>query len=265
MKFKPIIESDLEKIRKLQPEGWPDIIENFKYYIKASFCNPIKVLSKDEIVGIGTAVSYINTGWLAHIIVSEDHRSKGIGGSIVNYLCSYLKKKKHKTISLIASELGYPVYKKAGFIQETEYIFLERTELLEEFSSENISLIKDKDKDYILSLDIKVSGENRQELLSQFLNDGFVYHEGRKVLGYYLKELGEGLIISDDLEAGKELMKFRSLYSKTAVLPIQNKNGIEFLKSIGIEEKLSNKRMVYGKEIIWNPNKVFNRIGGNFG
>lgn len=110
-----------------------------------------------------------------------------------------------------------------------------------------------------------VSGEDRHNLLSQFLNDGFVYRKRGNVLGFYLKGLGEGLIIADDIEVGKELMKLRSSYSKKAVLPIQNKIGLEYLKNLGFEEKFSNKRMVYEKGITWQPKKTFNRIGGNFG
>ena len=120
MLIKPMIGKDIKTIKKLQPKGWSNIVETFKYYYKAPFCYPIKAVIEGEIVGIGTAISYINTGWLAHIIVSEEHRGKGIGGAIVNYLCDYLKNSGHKTISLIATELGYPVYKKAGFREQTE-------------------------------------------------------------------------------------------------------------------------------------------------
>ena len=110
-----------------------------------------------------------------------------------------------------------------------------------------------------------IAGENRQKLLADFLNNGYVYQKNSTILGYYLKELGEGAISADDIEAGKELIKLRSSFSKTAVLPILNKTGIDFYKSIGFTEKLIVKRMIYGEEISWHSKKIFNRIGGNFG
>ena len=265
MIFDEIKQNDIQGICKLQPEGWPSIIEAFSYYVKAPFCYPMKVSYNGEIVGIGTAISYGNTAWLAHIIVSKEHRKNGIGAAIVNYLCNYLKNSGHNTISLIATELGYPVYKKAGFTDQTEYLCLQRTDIMEYSFSNNLSLISDKYKEQLFFLDKKIFGENRKGLLSKFLENGYIYIKGSKVLGYYLKELGEGLIIANDMKAGKELVKFRCSFSNKAVLPIDNSFGIDFYKENGFEEKFRLKKMVYGEKIVWEPNKIFSRIGGNFG
>ena len=41
------------------------------------------------------------------------------------------------------------------------------------------------------------------------LNNSYVYQDGDKIKAYYIPDLGEGLIISQDEIAGLELMKFR--------------------------------------------------------
>lgn len=265
MTFDPIIEGDLERIKALQPEGWSDIVSELQYYIKSPFCYPVKAIYENEIVGIGAAVSYITTGWLAHIIVSAEHRNKGIGGAIVSHLCNYLKDTGHKTISLTATELGYPVYKKAGFIEQTEFVFFETTEQSSCTLSENIVRITKKEKASVFALDKLISGEDRQQLLSDYLNDGYIYQRDSQVVGYYLPGLGEGLIISDDPEAGIELMQFRNSFSKKGVLPLNNAAGIEFYRNNGFNETKRIKKMIYGEEITWHPEKIFSRIGGNFG
>jgi hypothetical protein len=37
MKFPTVTYNDLKEIRKLQPEGWPDIVTDFKFYLNAGF------------------------------------------------------------------------------------------------------------------------------------------------------------------------------------------------------------------------------------
>jgi GNAT superfamily N-acetyltransferase len=263
--FGAIVESDLERIKALQPEGWSDIVSEIRFYIRAQFCYPIKAICDNEIVGVGAAISYRNTGWLAHIIVSAEHRNKGIGGAIVNHLCDYLKSAGHKTILLTATEMGYPVYKKAGFIEQTEYVFFETTERFSCTLSDSIVRITKKDKEEVLDLDKLISGEDRQHLLSDYLNDGYIYRRDSQAVGYYLPGLGEGLIIADDPDAGIELIKFRNSFSNKGVLPLSNAAGIEFYRNKGFNEIKRIKRMIYGEEIIWRPEKIFSRIGGNFG
>lgn len=57
-------------------------------------------------------------------------------------------------------------------------------------------------------------------------------------------------------------------YSKIdkASLPSDNIMGIEFLKyNRFIETTKKVSRMILGKDINWKPNKIYSRIGGNFG
>jgi len=265
MVIKTISVNDLEKIRELQPVGWPGIVEAFTYYIKKPFCYPVKAVCTGELVGVGAAISYNDTGWLAHIIVSEKHRKKGIGGALVDYLCAYLTEHGQKTIFLIATELGYSLYKQAGFSEEMEYAFFEGVGELAQVSAENIIRPTPADKEEILSMDQAATGEERRTLLLDYLDTGYIYRKDRKIEGVYLPELGEGLIIADHEEAGIALLKLRAWFSKKGTLPIENTVGMDFYRDNGFTETKRLKRMIYGKEIKWRPDQVYNRIGGNFG
>ena len=85
-----------------------------KFYVKNKACNSIKIVNnRNEIVGIGTGIFFKNTGWLAHIIVSKEYRNQGIGNIIVKDRINYLQNKKDcNVITLTATDLGYPLYKK---------------------------------------------------------------------------------------------------------------------------------------------------------
>lgn len=266
MILNPFIEKDLQNLRELQPEGWPDITPSFINYLRRPYCIPLKVVLEDKLVGVGVGISWGKTAWLAHIIVAPEYRNKGIGGFIVRQLLHILKKSGCETVSLIATEMGYPVYKKAGFIEQTEYVFFEReTPLKTEYQSDNILRMLPGDQTELLALDKKVSGEDRSALLAEEIGNCFSYRENGKTLGYYLPGLGEGLIIAENHIAGIELMKFKySIFNKGS-LPIDNKAGIAFLQNNGFLETKKSKRMIWGKEFSWHPEKIYARIGGNLG
>lgn len=261
-----VFRDEIDSLHELQPDGWPDIIPVFKFYTSSSFCFPIKIRLDNIIVGIGAGIKLGNTGWLAHIIVRADQRNKGIGSAVVDNLLNKLKEEGCESISLIATELGYPVYKKFGFADQTDYVFFERSEPLKDLRvSENVIPFSDSFVEEIFSLDQTVSGETRREMLIDKLDNSYVYRRNGKVFGFYLPDLGEGLIVASDAEAGIELMKVRSSGANKSVLPVNNNAAISFLTQNGFSEYRRAKRMVLGKEFGWQPDKLFNRIAGNLG
>jgi GNAT superfamily N-acetyltransferase len=266
MTLEPITFNDLDEIRNLQPTDWGDIIPDIEFYIKSTFCNPIKATIDNKIAGIGTLMTFKNTSWIAHIIVDRNYRNKGIGSRIVNELLRKIKEDSIETCSLIATGLGKPVYLKAGFRIETEYTFLKREkQWIDCPVSKSVIRFEEKYRTAIYELDKVISGENREMLLKDYLDNSLLYIENENVVGYYLPDLKEGLIFADTNEAGLELMKLKYSTVDKAVIPIENIRGLEFLKQKGFIETSKGTRMVFGKELNWNPSKMYSRIGGNFG
>ncbi len=267
MQFEKLTNDDLEEIRHLQPEGWSDIASAFESYISHDFCYPVKTRLYNKIIGIGTSIVFSKTGWLAHIIVDKDYRNKGIGYQIVVTLLEALRNQGIKTFLLIATELGMPVYIKAGFKIVTDYIFFKREKPWIGFPvSENVVPYKNKYYPKIIGLDIKISGEYRERLIKEYLENSMIYIENKEVKGYFLPGLGEGLICADTDYAGLELMKIKYSGIDKAVLPYDNVAGREFLRQNGFAETdTKGTRMILGNHINWKPEKIFSRIGGNYG
>jgi len=267
MQYDAVTHDDLEQIAVLQPDGWPDIRKDFKFYINNNFCNPIKVTVDHTIVGVGSSMVFKNTAWLAHIIVGDGYRNRGIGTRLVDRLLSDLKRMPIHSILLIATELGEPLYKKSGFRFITDYIYLNRKESWNEtpFSAHVVPFTKEYYGD-VISLDRRVSGEDREALISMFLERGLIYSERHKLTGFYLPDLGEGLIFADNPKAGTELMKIKYSGVDKAVLPSGNPDAIDFLKRNGFSESdTTGKRMLLGREVDWKPGCFYGRTGGNFG
>ncbi|WP_041620190.1 hypothetical protein [Paludibacter propionicigenes] len=75
----------------------------------------------------------------------------------------------------------------------------------------------------------------------------------------------EGLIFAINDEAGLELMKLKYSRTDKAVLPSENIGGREFLLNNGFVEASIGTRMIMGKDIDYKLDRMYSRIGGNFG
>jgi GNAT superfamily N-acetyltransferase len=267
MHFSPVTVHDLDDLKILQPPDWSDIIPDIRYYIEAGFCYPLKVIVDGEIAGLGAAIVYGETAWLAHIIVHSQFRNKGIGYTIVKELLNIINNMKVSSCLLTATVLGKPVYLKAGFKSISEYVFLNRVESWNDYPiSENIRPYKSDFTDQIYQIDKRVSGEDRRVLLDDFISESQVYIQQNKVLGYSIPTLKEGPIIAITKEAGLELMKVKYRTSEKAVIPAENISALEFLQANGFKPmETRGTRMMIGNEISWEPTNIYSRAGGNFG
>ncbi len=267
MTFDVVTNNDLNNLSCLQPDGWTDIVPAFEYYINSSFCYPLKTKIDGQIVGLGVSIIFGDTSWLAHIIVNKDFRNRGIGYEIVQKLLLDLKNESCPTCLLIATELGQPVYEKAGFKIVSPYTFFDRGKSRTYLQiSKKVVAFHNEHYSKIMSLDRKISGENREMLLQENTKNAMVYIDNYDVKGFYLPGLGEGLIVAESEEAGIELMKLKLSKTDKAVIPSENKTAAEFLLQNGfVESQTKGVRMILGQDVDWQPEKIYSRIGGNFG
>ena len=267
MQFEKVTPKDFDQIADLQPEGWSDISDEFRFFHQNSFCNPIKMIVDNKIVGVANTITFKNTAWLAHIIVGRKYRNKGFGFQIVKHLLSDLNSKSINSVSLIASPFGEPLYRKFGFRTVSDYIYLERKESwIEKKISDRIKPYEVTFYHDIILMDKEASGEEREPLLMQFIESSFVYIENDEIRGFYIPLMGEGLIIATTTEAGIELMNMKYATVDKAVIPESNQIGLAFLKQNGFcQSETRGKRMILGKEIDWQPTNIFSRINGDYG
>ncbi len=265
MQILPLNPSDLDSLPQIQPIDWTDIRIPISSYFEPQYCYPFKAVIDGVLVGTGTAILHKKTGWLSTIVTHGQYRNQGIGKHITEYLLTFLQNKNCDYIYLIATALGEPVYKKLGFITESRYnsykdINLENLEI-----SDKITRFKSDYKQDIFELDVIISGEDRLQHLQTFLPDSFVYFENEKVEGFYLPNLGDGLIVANTETAGLELMKKRFQKFNMASFPEKNKTAHDFMLSSGYEPITNPTRMYFGKQMPWKPAGLYNRVGGNIG
>lgn len=265
--FGTINHGDLNQIRDLQPEGWPDIVPEFEFYIRKAFCHPVKAIFKNSIVGIGTSIIFGKTAWLAHIIVGKDYRNRGIGYQITQKLLNDQRSGSVDTFLLIATELGKPVYDKAGFRTVTEYLYFQRENPWRSSPfSPKIIPCNDSHFSMLMEMDRRISGEDRRPLLEDYVKNALLYTDNNSITGFYMPDPGEGQILALTTDAGLELMKLKHSTADKAILPSDNLPAVDFLKQNGFKiTDTRGTRMILGKDIPWKPRCIFSRIGGNYG
>jgi len=265
MQIKSLVKKDIPLLPPLQQDGWANIEFAFNYFVDTSFCFPIKAIIDNKIVGTGATIVHNDVAWIACIIVDNEYRCRGIGLQITKTLVDIAKKNHCSTMYLIATELGEHVYKKVGFITETEYLVHKNVAKKDWIISAHIHAYEDKYREQIIALDRKTSGEDRMNDIGGYLADGFVYLSDDHVEGYYLPAFGEGLIIGDTEMAGIELLKLHLKDNDRVVIPRENHAARKFLEETGGGEVKAIKRMRLGKQREVRFPNIYNRISGALG
>jgi GNAT superfamily N-acetyltransferase len=263
--IQPFTVEDLTLLQDIQPEGWKPIAPVFQFYLQSSFCFPIRFSIDGNLAGVGSIIFHGETAWLAHIIVSPSHRNKGLGTHITKALIDHAERRQCKTISLLATTLGEPVYAKLGFIKELDYLFLQHPKP-EHVLSQSIHSYTTPHREQLLKLDLEVSGEDRKELLNPHLKNSRTISVDGQLAGFYIPTLGEGLVVAEDSKTGLTLLSERLTVEKNRIaVPSQNKSAIDFLLAQGYSEFSKGSRMYLGDKLAWQPSKLYSRIGGNLG
>lgn len=258
-------QKDLYRLTALQPPDWDSIVPHFEYYLDSPFCFPIRIEIDNNIVALGTTILNEDTAWLAHIIVHPLFRKKGLGKLITEALVKSIDGNVFKTIYLISSGMGSGVYTSIGFETETDYVLLLKDGNSLFSIHPDVKPFNENHRDAIFKLDRYASGESRSGLFSGYLSNAFIFEKDGHLSGFYLPTYADGMIIADNEVAGIELMKLRLQNNHLAILPSDNKKGIQFLENNDFREYKSLKRMRLGKYREWHPKLYFNRISGQVG
>ncbi len=267
MKIAILQPSDFHQLADIQPAEWYDPIPIHQFYHQAPYCFSFKVERNGNPVGVGTIIYHEDVAWLAHILVHKDHQRNGIGKKITKYLLDHALKKGLKTVYLIATDMGAPVYSKLGFKEETEYVIYKDIEYNnKQTPSQHIIPYSKAHQQAVFALDALITGENRIDNLCLNVNTGYVYLDQDEVTGFYLPNLGDGVIMAKDAKAGQAFMAMRLQSTHTtAIFPKDNFEAMQFMDTLNVKPSGYMKRMIYGEKRSVKFTQIYNRIGGNLG
>jgi len=269
LKFRQILESEIQQLQNFPPEEWNlDLPRLFTFHLNQPYFYPLVAEADGRIVGCGISIIHGAIGWLGTIIVVPEYRRQGIGQKITSTLIDYCRKHGCTSFVLTSSEMGEQIYRKLGFELHATYFFYKRESIVPIQDVSNVRKMRKEDFHTVKDLDREATGEDRFHFIKRFFLAGWIYTSGTSagITGFYLPDLGGGLIIARTADAGIELMKVRlNRGKKSAVVPETNTIAREFLISEGFQKYDRSPRMILGDKVNWEPTMMYNRATGYCG
>lgn len=268
-------QEDIFLLGPLQPTDWDDIRTQYALHFGQEYYTAIKYIFESELVGVAQLVTYGDSAWMGNVIVKEDCRSHGIGRALTEELIRIATEEKQvKSLYLIATDMGVPVYQKFGFKEFGAFNSFHRDHdvFYEEDLDESDPHFRPADYDElkeIIELDHLACGENREVLLREHLEECEVYSALKNgdsaIDGFYMPTIGEGLIVAKDEEGGVKLLERHIMDNNMVVLPTQNTVAADLLIENGFSVNRRSIAMQYGQPKKWNPEMIYSRISNYVG
>ncbi|HEY8493261.1 MAG TPA: GNAT family N-acetyltransferase [Myxococcota bacterium] len=209
------------------------------------------------IVGTSAYVSFGRTGWIGGVAVAEEERGRGLGRALTVAALDALGP--HETVLLLASAAGRPIYERMGFVGEGMYrVFMSPDDAR---PTGSFRALGPADRDAVLALDARVTGESRALAVDCALAGGVAAATGvalrppwpaRPILA---PDPGEGAaLLAAVLEPGVRL-----------AVPEANAAAVAALEGLGCVERAGVLRMRRGPAVDWRPTELWGVFSLFFG
>ncbi len=260
MKIRRILTGEVETAEQLLPENWnADLTRLCSTYEGSPDFHPLVAVKNSSVAAYGQALIFEESAWLGNIFVGREFRGLGLGRTLTDELIDRCYDGGARSIHLIATDMGEPLYKRIGFNEDTRYLFY-RGSCEGEINS-SISPVEEGDWRTILNINYRVTGEVRDSILKDHLSQGFKYLDSKgNISGFYLPTFGNGMILAMSDQAGRALLRFKHSTGQTiSVLSEENQAGVDFCEEMNFTKTAASMRMYFGAYTEWHPACTFSR------
>ncbi len=122
-------------------------------------------------VGTTTTCIFGSIGWIAMVLVDQEHRHRGIGTRLVQHALEFLDHRRVATARLDATALGRPVYEKLGFFAEYDVMRMEGIAEDVEPVPAPCRPAGDESLRLVVDLDQRATNTPREKLLARLLTE----------------------------------------------------------------------------------------------
>lgn len=263
--------SDVEQAAAMILRGeWGDRRVFLEFAMTQPECVPVVADDDGEIVGSGVGTANGAVGWIGAIFVDERVRRRGIGRALTDAVIAGLDQAGCRTLALVASEEGRPLYAGLGFELQTSYATLEAfgTDAGTDADA-GLRAFERRDLDGMIALDREATGEDRRHLVERFASAAtarVLVGVAGSLEGFTIRApWGGGATIARTVDAGVRIVEARRAAvdperKVRAGLPIENRAGISRLQELGWIRSWSAPRMLRGEPIDWRPEAIWGQF-----
>jgi predicted N-acetyltransferase YhbS len=240
--------------------GWGDRQVWFSFAASHDQCVPFVAELDDEIVGTAIATINGNAGWVGTVFVAPQARGRGIGGALTDATIDALEAAGCRTLVLVATDEGRPIYERRGFAVETSYFMIEAPGTGSGVSP--LRPFRGEDLEEVVMLDRKATGEDRAHLFREFATETSARCMGAEdgaLRGFAVRApWGGWATVAPTLEDGIALLDARRAVAppdktiRAGVLG-ENQDALERLLGTGWRETRHAPRLIRGEPLDWQP------------
>jgi GNAT superfamily N-acetyltransferase len=224
----------------------------------------------------GTGIATVNgpVGWIGTIWVDPAWRGRGIGLALTEATIDAAEASGCRTLLLVATQAGRPMYERLGFTLQTEYRIVEAPGLASGPTDGRLRAFRPDDLVAMAALDRAATGEDRAHVLAAFATPSSarcLVDDAGTLHGFVVRApWGGGATIAPDPDDAAAILHARRLTAGVAGrvragLLADNLPGLARLEREGWTPAWHAPRMVRGKPITWDPLAIWGQFNHAMG
>jgi GNAT superfamily N-acetyltransferase len=274
---RPMAAADTEAAAELLRRGdWGERRIFFDWAVARPTLAPLVAERDGEIVGTGVGSAHGSVGWVGTIFVEPARRGSGLGRAMTRAVIDELEARGCRTLVLIATPMGRPVYEREGFSRLDDQVRFSIDGLPADAGPPDprVRVFQTADLDAIVALDRFATGEDRRPVLESLLTPSSSWvalDPDGSIVGYLARAPWRGgALIAPDPDDALRLLEMRRRSTGEsgkagAGLLGRNRTGRERLLAAGWLEEQGGLRMIRGEPLDWHPEAIWGQFNGALG
>jgi GNAT superfamily N-acetyltransferase len=247
----------------------------FEFAIASAACRVLVAEIDGDVVG--TAVATVNgpVAWVGTIWVRRTHRRRGLGTALTDAVIDAATEAGARTLVLVATDRGRPLYEKMGFEVQTWYRTLEAPGTAgSDDGAGPVRSFEPADLPAMIALDRIATGEDRATVLTALARpDGtrVLARSDGTVRGFVARApWGGGATVAPDVDDALTILAARRRASppdkrvRCGIL-LENEAGSEALERAGWTEAWRAPRLLRGEPMDWHPEHLWGQFNHAMG
>jgi GNAT superfamily N-acetyltransferase len=278
-KLRPMTADDLESVvAAILADDWGDRRAWFEFALASPSCRAFVAEGGDgQAVGTGVLTVHGAVGWIGTIWVASSMRRHGIGLALTQATIDAAEEAGCRTLVLVATEAGRPMYERLGFGTQTWY----RTMEAQPGSARRegsppvpaMRAFRPDDLPALVALDRAATGEDRAVNLGMLTTS-----EGTRILerdggiaGFVARApWGGGATVAPRLEDALAILDAHRMAAQPGRrvrcgILLENEVGARALDAGGWTEAWRAPRMVRGDDLDWHPEHIWGQFNHAMG
>lgn len=277
-----MVDADVEPAATaILADDWGDRRAWFTFAVRSPGCRVVVAEADDRsLIGTGVASVHGRVGWVGTIWVASGWRGQGLGRRLTEWTIDAAEDAGCRTLVLVATSSGRPLYERLGFEVQTWYRTMERPgvapapDTAGAAGAAGVRDFADGDLDAMLALDTAATGEDRRHAIEAFAAPGstrVATGPGGAVTGFVIRApWGGGATIAPALPDALAILDARLAAAgpgrtvRCGIL-IDNESGAETLEATDWTEAWRAPRLVRGEPLDWDPSAIWGQFNHALG